>query len=181
MPAGSASTSPTATQIKRATAADASVLPSPSVADCGGSVTLYTPLASALPSKLSVSRCQSSSHWTSLGVTDPVRVRRAAEDMLSGPSPVTAIFTGNNRVTVTVIRVLAEHTRRVALVGFDDIELADLLQPGVTVVAQDAATLGRTAAERLFRQLDGSLLTPERIELPTRLITRGSGELPPAD
>src|SRR4051812_40347108 len=119
--------------------------------------------------------------WTSLGVTDPVRVRRAAEGMLSGPSPVTAIFTGNNRVTVTVVRVLAEHTRRVALVGFDDIELADLLQPGVTVVAQDAATLGRTAAERLFRQLDGTLLTPERIELPTRLITRGSGELPPAD
>jgi LacI family transcriptional regulator len=119
--------------------------------------------------------------WTSLGVTDPVRVRAAAEGMLTGPSPVTAIFTGNNRVTVTVIRVLAEHTRRVALVGFDDIELADLLQPGVTVVAQDAATLGRTAAERLFRQLDGTLLTPERIELPTRLITRGSGELPPAD
>lgn len=119
--------------------------------------------------------------WTSLGVTDPQRVRRAAEGMLTGPSPVTAIFTGNNRVTVTVIRVLAEHTRRVALVGFDDIELADLLQPAVTVVAQDAATLGRTAAERLFRQLDGTLLTPERIELPTRLITRGSGELPPAD
>lgn len=119
--------------------------------------------------------------WASLGVTDPVRVRGAAEGMLAGPSPVTAIFTGNNRVTVTVVRVLAEHTRRVALVGFDDIELADLLQPGVTVVAQDAATLGRTAAERLFRQLDGTLLTPERIELPTRLITRGSGELPPAD
>jgi LacI family transcriptional regulator len=29
--------------------------------------------------------------------------------------------------------------------------------------------------------LDGTLVTPERIELPTRLITRGSGELPPAD
>ncbi|MFD6309299.1 substrate-binding domain-containing protein, partial [Streptomyces sp. NPDC060223] len=55
-----------------------------------------------------------------------------------------------------------------------------LLQPGVTVVAQDAAALGRTAAERLFRQLDGSLITPERIQLPTRLITRGSGELPPS-
>lgn len=116
----------------------------------------------------------------SLGATDPERVRRAAEEMLSGPAPVTAIFTGNNRVTVTVIRVLAGHSRPVALVGFDDIELADLLQPGVTVVAQDAAALGRTAAERLFRQLDGSLVAPERIELPTRLITRGSGELPPA-
>lgn len=118
--------------------------------------------------------------WMSLGATDPERVRRAAEEMLSGPAPVTAIFTGNNRVTVTVIRVLAGHSRQVALVGFDDIELADLLQPGVTVVAQDAAALGRTAAERLFRQLDGSLVAPERIELPTRLITRGSGELPPA-
>jgi LacI family transcriptional regulator len=101
--------------------------------------------------------------------------------MLADPHPVTAIFTGNNRVTVTVIRVLAEHTRGVALVGFDDIELADLLQPGVTVVAQDASALGRTAAERLFRQLDGTLLAPDRIELPTRLVTRGSGELPPSD
>ncbi|GAA2429945.1 LacI family DNA-binding transcriptional regulator [Streptomyces glaucus] len=119
--------------------------------------------------------------WISLGATDPERVRRAAEEMLSDTDPVTAVFAGNNRVTVTVIRVLAAHARPVALVGFDDIELADLLQPGVTVVAQDAAALGRTAAERLFRQLDGSLVTPERIELPTRLITRGSGELPPAD
>ncbi|MFM9555957.1 MULTISPECIES: LacI family DNA-binding transcriptional regulator [Streptomyces] len=119
--------------------------------------------------------------WMSLGVTDPERVRRAAEEMLSGPSPVTAVFAGNNRVTVTVVRVLAEHTRPVALVGFDDFELADLLRPGITVVAQDPARLGRTAAERLFQQLDGSLVTPERIELPTRLIARGSGELPPAD
>ncbi len=69
----------------------------------------------------------------------------------------------------------------VALVGFDDLELAALLQPGVTVGAQDAATLGRTAAERLFQPLEGALAVPERMELPTRLITRGSGELPPAD
>ncbi|MER6114159.1 LacI family DNA-binding transcriptional regulator [Streptomyces hirsutus] len=119
--------------------------------------------------------------WMSLGVTDPERVRRATEEMLSRPDPVTAVFTGNNRVTVTVIRVLSERSRPVALVGFDDIELADLLRPGLTVVAQDSAALGRTAAERLFRQLDGTLLAPERIELPTKLITRGSGELPPAD
>ncbi|ARX81620.1 LacI family transcriptional regulator [Streptomyces alboflavus] len=119
--------------------------------------------------------------WVSLGPTDPDRVRRAAESMLSGPSPVTAVFAGNNRVTVTVVRVLAGLPRPVALVGFDDIELADLLSPGVTVVAQDAAQLGRTAAERLFRQLDGASDAPERIELPTRLITRGSGELRPAD
>ncbi|WP_255947618.1 LacI family DNA-binding transcriptional regulator [Streptomyces odontomachi] len=118
--------------------------------------------------------------WMSLGATDPHRVRRAAEEMLAGPDAVTAVFAGNNRVTVTVVRVLAEHGHRVALVGFDDFELADLLRPGVTVVAQDAAQLGRTAAERLFSRLDGAPLAPQRIELPTRLITRGSGEVPPA-
>ncbi|MFD7296643.1 LacI family DNA-binding transcriptional regulator [Streptomyces sp. NPDC059897] len=119
--------------------------------------------------------------WVSLGVTEPERVRRAAEEMLTGPDPVTAIFSGNNRVTVTAVRVLSELERPVALVGFDDIELGDLLKPGVTVVSQDAAQLGRTAADRLFLQLDGAALPPERIELPTRLIQRGSGELPPAD
>ncbi|MFZ3592801.1 LacI family DNA-binding transcriptional regulator [Streptomyces sp. BH104] len=119
--------------------------------------------------------------WVSLGVTEPERVRRAAEEMLTGPDPVTAIFSGNNRVTVTAVRVLSELERPVALVGFDDIELGDLLKPGVTVVSQDAAQLGRTAADRLFLQLDGAALPPERIELTTRLIQRGSGELPPAD
>lgn len=119
--------------------------------------------------------------WVSLGATDPERVHQAAEEMLSRPDPVTAVFTGNNRVTLTVVRVLSGRSRPVALVGFDDIELADLLRPGLTVVAQDPAALGRTAAERLFRQLDGTLLAPDRIELPTRLVTRGSGELPPAD
>ncbi|MFJ4440440.1 LacI family DNA-binding transcriptional regulator [Streptomyces sp. NPDC088923] len=118
--------------------------------------------------------------WVSLGVTDPERVRDAAHAMLGAPEPVTAVFAGNNRVTVTVVRVLAEHVRPVALVGFDDFELADLLDPGVTVVAQDAAQLGRTAAQRLFGRLDGAAHEAERFILPTRLIPRGSGELPPA-
>ncbi|WKK27325.1 LacI family DNA-binding transcriptional regulator [Streptomyces olivoreticuli] len=119
--------------------------------------------------------------WVSLGPTAPERVRAAAEAMFSGPRPVTALFAGNNRVTVTAVRVIAAAARPVALVGFDDFELADLLSPGVTVVAQDAARLGRTAAERLFRRLDGVVEAPRRVELPTRLIVRGSGELPPAE
>ncbi|MCK8681505.1 MULTISPECIES: LacI family DNA-binding transcriptional regulator [Streptomyces] len=117
--------------------------------------------------------------WVSLGPTDPERVREAAAAMLSGPEPVTALFAGNNRVTVTVVRLLAEWERPVALVGFDDIELADLL--GITVVAQDAAALGRTAAERLFRRLEGFDDAPSRTELPTVLHARGSGEVPPAE
>jgi LacI family transcriptional regulator len=88
----------------------------------------------------------------------------------------TAVVTGNNRVTVLALRVLAGAARRPALVGFDDFELADLLDPPVTVVSLDPAELGRAAAELLFARLDGDREPPRRIVLPARLIARGSGE-----
>ncbi len=118
--------------------------------------------------------------WVSMGGTAPDRVRAELERMTCGPDAITALFCGNNRVTVTAVRVLSERDRPIALVGFDDFELADLLRPGVTVIAQDPARLGRTAAELLFRRLDGEATAPRRVELPGRLIPRGSGELPPA-
>ncbi|MFE7131799.1 LacI family DNA-binding transcriptional regulator [Streptomyces sp. NPDC057638] len=118
-----------------------------------------------------------SGRWVSLGPTSPDRVRAAVTAMVTGPDPVTAVFAGNNRVTVTAVRVLADVGHPVALVSFDDIELADLL--GITVVAQDAAALGRTAAQRLFRRLDGVADLPSRTALATTLIPRGSGEIPP--
>ncbi|MCM2418071.1 MULTISPECIES: LacI family DNA-binding transcriptional regulator [unclassified Streptomyces] len=121
-----------------------------------------------------------SEEWISMGRTAPERVRAALTAMLAGPEPVTALFAGNNRVTVTAVRVLVGELRPVALVGFDDFELADLLRPAVTVIAQDAVGLGRAAAKLLFRRLDGGSDKPRRIELPTRLIVRGSGEIPPA-
>ncbi|MGW1839670.1 LacI family DNA-binding transcriptional regulator [Streptomyces sp. NPDC002067] len=117
--------------------------------------------------------------WVSLGTTGPERVHHAARAMLDAPEPVTALFAGNNRVTVTLVRVLRQRTAPVALVGFDDFELADLVSPAVTVVAQDAARMGRTAAGLLFRRLEGADEPPRREEIPTRLIARGSGEIRP--
>jgi len=119
--------------------------------------------------------------WYAMGPTTPDRVQAALDAMLSGPEPVTALFAGNNRVTVTAVRVLSGRKDPVALVGFDDFELADLLDPPVTVVAQDAPGMGRSAAHLLFRRLDGMApAEPSRLELPIRLIARGSGEIPPA-
>ena len=121
-----------------------------------------------------------------LGLARPHRpgagARRRPRAMLDGPEPghrdLRGQQPGHGHRRTGPRRARA---RPVALVGFDDFELADLLAPGVTVVAQDAAPLGRTAAERLFRRLDGAGDAPRRMVLPTRLITRGSGELPPAD
>ncbi|WP_433243797.1 LacI family DNA-binding transcriptional regulator [Streptosporangium sp. CA-135522] len=105
----------------------------------------------------------------------PEQAGSALGRMLSGDGPPTAVFTGNSRITVAVLRT----GHRLAMVGFDDFELADLLVPGVTVVAQDPVRLGRTAAELLFRRITGEPAPTRQIKLPIRLIPRGSGELRP--
>jgi LacI family transcriptional regulator len=91
----------------------------------------------------------------------------------------TAVLTGNNRITVLTLRALAGATHRPALVGFDDLELADLLDPPVSVVSLDPAELGAAAAELLFARLAGDCAPPRRIVLPVRLTPRGSGEVHP--
>jgi LacI family transcriptional regulator len=92
--------------------------------------------------------------------------------------PATALITGNNRITVLVLRALATMRGwRPALIGFDDLELADLLRPSLTVIEQDASALGRIAAELLFARLAGDRRPVQRVVLPTRLVPRGSGEL----
>ncbi|GAA2817627.1 LacI family DNA-binding transcriptional regulator [Kitasatospora paracochleata] len=117
--------------------------------------------------------------WTDMAGPEPAGVRLALHRMLSGPAPVTALMCGNNRITVAVIRELAALAERPALVGFDDFELADLLAAPVTVVAQDPTLMGRTAAELLFRRLQGDRGGACTVRMPTVLIPRGSGEVPP--
>jgi LacI family transcriptional regulator len=105
--------------------------------------------------------------------------QRVALRLLTGANPPTALFTSQNLVTIGAVRALREleSHHRVALVGFDDFPLADLLQPPVTVVAQDPSSMGRLAATLIFRRLDGEDWEPTTHFVPTRLITRGSGEI----
>ncbi|MEY8038745.1 LacI family DNA-binding transcriptional regulator [Saccharopolyspora cebuensis] len=113
---------------------------------------------------------------TAMGPHTAESVRAA----LTGPlRPATAVITGNNRITVHLLRVLAGAQRRPALVGFDDFELADLVDPPVTVITHDTRELGRTAAELLFSRLDGDTAPARHLVIPTRLLPRRSGEVSP--
>jgi LacI family transcriptional regulator len=114
--------------------------------------------------------------WTGLAAD----AERAVRSLLLGPAP-TALFTAQNLITIEAIRVLRDlglHTK-VALVGFDDFPLADLLEPAVTVVAQDPPAIGAKACELLFQRMDGDMSAPRIATIPTRLIRRGSGEIAP--
>jgi LacI family transcriptional regulator len=106
----------------------------------------------------------------------------ATTEMIGLPDPPTALFAGQNLVTIGAVRALhwAGVQETVALVGFDDFLLADALVPGITVITRDAAQLGRLATQLLFARLDGDDSPTRTHVVPTGMVTRGSGEIRPA-
>jgi LacI family transcriptional regulator len=119
---------------------------------------------------------------------DPAWTTLAPQRLLD--SQVTGVFCGSREHTMRALRAVAAakhtltargRTRRVAVVGFGDFELADLVSPGVTVVSYDPAEIGRVAGDLLVRRVAGEDGPARRVELPTRLIPRGSAEFPPDD
>jgi LacI family transcriptional regulator, galactose operon repressor len=107
---------------------------------------------------------------------------RAAAEILGDGNAPTALVSGQNYFTIGAYKALRSLglLRQVALIGFDDFSLAEMLDPPVTVVAHDAVELGRTAAQLLLRRLDGDRSASEHIVCPVHLIPRGSGEIEPA-
>jgi LacI family transcriptional regulator len=105
----------------------------------------------------------------------------AVIELLEGSAPPTALFAARNSVSAGAFRALRglglQH--RIALVGFDDLPWADLVEPGLTVVAQNPAELGRMAALKLFARIDGVQDGAATTIISTRLIPRGSGEIHP--
>lgn len=99
--------------------------------------------------------------------------------LLGLADPPTALFAGNNIMALGIVAELARSGRKdVAVVAFDDVALAEALEPALTVVAQDAEELGRAAATTALTRLDGDRTRARTVTVPTRLIVRGSGELP---
>jgi LacI family transcriptional regulator len=109
-------------------------------------------------------------------------VEAEIEQLMALSEPPTAIFTSQNFLTISALRALHRLglQRRVALIGLDDLTLGDLLDPPLTVLAQDPAAIGTLAAQRLFARLDGDRSPEHTLVVPTELIIRGSGEIGPA-
>ena len=109
-------------------------------------------------------------------------VSQEIKNAWSHADPPTGYFSANSRMTKYLMRALVDLGIRVpdqaAVIGFDEMEMADILQPTLTVVRQPIENLGTLAADVLFdrlklrveeRPVDGIRKT-----LPVELILRSS-------
>lgn len=116
----------------------------------------------------------------------------AAGRVLAGGDGVEAVFVGNDRMALGVVRALAEAGRRVPrdvlVAGFDDVPEAAYFDPPLTTVRQDFDALGRHGVQLLLERLAGrpagggdhAVLPPP--ELVVRLSTqRGGPAGPPSE
>jgi LacI family transcriptional regulator len=116
------------------------------------------------------------------GLRTPDDSAKAIHDLMNKPAPhrPTAIFTAQNGLTLGAVRALhslgLQH--EIALVGFDHIDSADIVDPGITTVPQNAEDVGRRAGELLFSRILDARMTSMREIVPVILVPRGSGEIP---
>jgi LacI family transcriptional regulator len=118
---------------------------------------------------------------------------RSIARLLGRAKPPDAFFTLKNRTTInafeTLQRLQVSIPERVALLGFDDFELASAVRPSISVVQQPVEEIGRVAAELLFEKLlsrrkgnsPSRAWRPRKITLETRLIQRSSCGCKPAN
>jgi len=125
-----------------------------------------------------------------IGATPRVNLEISSQHGLTGylqkvmaeKKPPTAFIAGNNWISKYLYRAIMQLGLRipedVAVVGFDEFDLADLMNPPMTVVDQPVALLGKTAAEVLFSQLQMRMEDRpeigERTVLDVELIVRAS-------
>ena len=95
-----------------------------------------------------------------------------------GQPPFTALFACNDLMAVGALRALKSGGIRVPddveVIGFDDIELAHLVEPPLSTISQPAFEMGARSAEHLLRQIDGKTPRPKTVVLMPRLVLRGT-------
>ena len=102
----------------------------------------------------------------------------AMRELLALPEPPTAIFAASDMMAVGAIRTIEDAGMScpddIAVVGFDDIQLAELVSPALTTIRQDKQALGVAAARSLVQLIDDTETAPHVSVLPVELVVRES-------
>ncbi|MDZ7374041.1 MAG: LacI family transcriptional regulator [candidate division KSB1 bacterium] len=104
--------------------------------------------------------------------------RSASRELLEKPDRPTAIFYSGDLLALGGIEAARDLGLSVpgdvAVVGFDDIQTAALLDPPLTTVRVDKEEMGRLAVELLFEAMENPSAQPRAVKIPTELVIRRS-------
>ena len=102
---------------------------------------------------------------------------------LASRKDITAVFATADMLAAGIMSGLQQSGRMVprdiSIVGFDDINWAQMTMPMLTTIHQNAAEKGRIAAECMIERLEGIPSTFQNRALPVQLIVRDSAGKPP--
>jgi len=118
--------------------------------------------------------------WPDTGETLKDRVRASIQSLFELAEPPDALFTATDQLSTLSLSVLHEMGHRIpddiALIGFSNTELADVLTPPLSTIYQPALEIGRLAAEKLIGLISGRGLSEEyeTVILPAQLHIRDS-------
>ncbi len=99
--------------------------------------------------------------------------------LLDLPEPPDAVLCANDIMAIGALDTAEKRGLRVpadlAVMGFDDIEAASLVSPGLTTMANPAREIGQACARRLLERLRGGTAQPSaETVIPARLVRRRS-------
>lgn len=113
-----------------------------------------------------------------LEVGDKESVREVLGRHLTGKEKVDGIFCIKNALTIHTYQVLHQMgvaiPKAIALIGFDDFELADALRPPITVMRQPVKAIATRAAEMLFEAMEAGHKRHNTVTMNVELVHRGS-------
>lgn len=117
-----------------------------------------------------------------LDLVDACAAEMAVGGLLSLSQPPSAFVAAHADLAKGACRALRKRRLigRVALIGYDDSLHPELLANRVSVVVPDTLAVARTAANLLFRRIDGDEFVPSDRFVAPRLLARGTGEIKPS-
>ncbi len=108
----------------------------------------------------------------------------AADRLLRASRDVTAIYTSTLPQAVGAMHAIRKHGLRipddVSIIAYDDLPLADFLDPPLTTVAMPLVDLGAAAIDAVLAQLHGGDPTDVRVPTSPRVVIRQSTGVPSA-
>ncbi|MDW6004158.1 LacI family DNA-binding transcriptional regulator [Vibrio mangrovi] len=91
----------------------------------------------------------------------------AARRLLTLQNPPTAIFAVSDTLAIGVMKAVFRIGKKipddVAVIGFDDIPIADMFEPSLTTISQPTFEMGQTAMKMLIQRIEGLDVTSKQI------------------